>query len=671
MYPESCGACYWGREKMNTRTTKGWAARGIAVAILFWAAGCYGQGSQWDLEMPVTEAFLAPETDAALRHTLIEAVRRGGNGALSYLRNRKFIELTNTETLQAAQHNNLAIQFSEQDKEIAREVLQETKAAFNPILNLSGSYNRFESYSRKAIITRRTVTTTTVSDQDLNKTLTDLEGRSNQDGKTPPPARDENGTPIPDSNGSNNFGNFGNFGNVVCITVNGDVVNRKQCSLKTTTEPRLEFANVGSPALESFNFSFGISQRFPWGQNLSAQFRSDHQLKNFFTGLDSSGLDQQLSTSDPIRRGSSFPWTSAFTASFNSPLPFSKNFGPYGSVANVNVLLADRSDRSAAWSLEAQANTVLRSVDGAYWEVVRNVRLLQIVTEQRRVLEALTQRAQRLFEVRILTTYDKAQAEADLENVKNQEQIAWNSFIASSNALVELLNFEPGVIILPVGYSVDLLGAKDRPPIPIEPAEAFETAMDRRPEIKASQLAIESGEILLNQRKTQLRPDLNLIAGVTLSQSNAVLGYATWQDSFSYVFNPDRSDFFVGVSFRVPFGNLAAKSLLSQARTSRDQAMDQSQQVINGVTQEINTVIATAYSSHARIRQSKASLDYAQLAYNKADALQEQGLVTEFELLRKLSDLLTARSAYINTLIDYRKTRAQLLSAQGILAAQY
>jgi outer membrane protein TolC len=125
------------------------------------------------------------------------------------------------------------------------------------------------------------------------------------------------------------------------------------------------------------------------------------------------------------------------------------------------------------------------------------------------------------------------------------------------------------------------------------------------------------------------------------------------------------------VSFRIPFGNLAARSALSQARIGRNLAMDQSQQTINAVTQEINTVITDAYGSHARIKQTRANLDLAQLAYNKADLLKEQGLVTDFELLRKLSDLLSARSAYIDTLIDYRKTRARLLRAQGVLAAQY
>jgi outer membrane protein TolC len=227
------------------------------------------------------------------------------------------------------------------------------------------------------------------------------------------------------------------------------------------------------------------------------------------------------------------------------------------------------------------------------------------------------------------------------------------------------------MLILPAGYSEDLLASEGKPPIPIEPKEAFDIAMERRPEIKASQIAIESNDILVKHRQTQIRPDLNLTAGVILNQSNAVLGYASWEDSFSNVFSPDSSNFFVGVSFRIPFGNLAARSALSQARIGRNQAMDQSQQTINFVTQEINTVIADAYSTHARIKQSKASLDLAQLAYDKANLLKEQGLVTEFELLRKLSDLLAARSVYIDTLVDYRRTKARLLSAEGVLAAQY
>jgi outer membrane protein TolC len=590
---------------------------------------------------------LAPESEAEIKQLVRDAAEHGGAGALSYLHKREIVVLTNTEALHAAQENNLAIQASQQDKEIAREFLRENKAVFNPLLNLSGSYDRTDNYTRSEVFTRERGSNLTFVRQPINP----------------------DNTPNPqDENGISNFNNT--FGNLVCITVDGELANGSQCSLIPVSSPALEFASFRSlrPG-ESWSFAFGATQLFPWGQSLNAEFRSIHLLKNFFRF--DNDLDQPLSLDDPIGRGGTYPWTTSFIANFISPLPFSKNFGPYGSAANVGVMLADRGDRQAAWNLEAQANAVLNDVDGAYWEVVRSIRQLQIRMEQRQVLEALAKRAQRLFEMRTLTTYDKAQTEANLENIKNQEQIAWNNFIASSNILVELLNYKPGMLILPAGYSEDFLASEGKPPIPIEPKEAFDIAMERRPEIKASQIAIESNDILVKHRQTQIRPDLNLTAGVILNQSNAVLGYASWEDSFSNVFSPDSSNFFVGVSFRIPFGNLAARSALSQARIGRNQAMDQSQQTINFVTQEINTVIADAYSTHARIKQSKASLDLAQLAYDKANLLKEQGLVTEFELLRKLSDLLAARSVYIDTLVDYRRTKARLLSAEGVLAAQY
>ncbi|MGH8624281.1 MAG: hypothetical protein ACREYC_03035, partial [Gammaproteobacteria bacterium] len=77
------------------------------------------------------------------------------------------------------------------------------------------------------------------------------------------------------------------------------------------------------------------------------------------------------------------------------------------------------------------------------------------------------------------------------------------------------------------------------------------------------------------------------------------------------------------------------------------------------------------YSTEATKTQTKINLELAQLAYHKASGLIDQGLITNFELLRKLTDLFTARSAYINTLVDHKKTRAQLLAAQGVLVTRY
>jgi outer membrane protein TolC len=589
-------------------------------------------------------AFLEPEGEKAIHEIVLAAIKEGGEGTLAHLRGRRPVELTPEQALSLVRERNLSIQAAQQDQEIAEDLLVLSRSIFDPVLNLSGTYSRRRSYERSEFITR--------DRENFSGTLI-----------------------VPGGALSSDLSN-----ELVCITVDGLIVSAEQCgSLSTQRTPDAnpltpgiidpEFASFDSDAAEAWQIDFGALKRFPWGSLLQVQFQSTKTPRNALgTPVDPFGLDLLLSPTD-------LPWTSSFFALFTSPLPFSRNFGPYGSFANIQVLLAKIGERQADWAVESNINAVLRDVDDAYWELVRSIKLLQIIGEQQQVLEDLVKRAQSLFEAQSITVYDKVQIEADLENIKNQAEIAWNSLITSSNRLVDLLDYESDQLILPVGYS-QLLKQSVEEFDPdnlnrLDPDQAIATALGQHPDIKLSQFALESSEILLKHRRAQTYPDFNLEASINLGQSNAILGYETWEDSFANVFDPDTSEFFVGVSFRVPLGNRAVRSALSQARLGYSQAQDQVQQTENSVIQDVNSVIATGYSTQASILQFQAGLELAQFAYNKAGQFREQILVTEFEFLRKLNDLLTARSNLINTLIDHRKTRAQILAAQGILARGY
>ncbi|MGH8655487.1 MAG: TolC family protein [Gammaproteobacteria bacterium] len=581
---------------------------------------------------------MAPEAETPINDLILKAIGQGGAGTLGHLRGRALIDLSIHGASEAAQGKNLQIQASQQDKELATESLRESQAVFDPLLNLSGGYTRVDTHERSESLTRERSTglplgITVVPD------VTDEEGN--------PANVDET------------------IGSLVCVTVDEALVNAEQCSFQTQSSTLREFASFSGNPIEAWDFTFGAAQLFPWGSSLEAQFTSIHRIKEFFN-LDPFGLLQPLSLEDPIGQDSRFPWTTSFLAAFTSPLPFSRNFGPYGFFPKVGVMLSERRDRQADWAVAASSNSVLRDVDGAYWELVRSIKQLQITIEQRKVLEGLVEHAQVLFQAGAVTAYDKAQVDAELEDFRNREQIEWNNYIAASNILVELLDYEGDQVILPVHYSDEL-----KTPVTVNSGAAFTAAMEHRPEIKLSQLDIEASDILFKHRKVQTLPDLTVSAGVFLNQSDAVLGYEDWTESFGDVFDPDQENFFVAVNFRIPLGNRAVKSALSQARIRRDQATDQNQQTVNAVIQELNTVIAAIYSTEATKTQTKINLELAQLAYEKASGLIDQGLITSFELLRKLNDLFTARSAYIDTLVDHRKTQAQLLAAEGVLGTRY
>ncbi len=616
--------------------------RFLLLSALLWAVLCYAEAPQTE-GGAAADAFLAPEAETPINDLILKAIAQGGAGTLGHLRGRALIDLSIHGASEAAQGKNLQNQASQQDKELATESLRESQAAFDPLLNLSGGYTRVDTYDRSESITRERSTGVTFAPI------------STTPGAVPPPV-DEEGTQgtLEES-----------FGTLICVTVDEALVNAEQWSLQTQSSTLREFASFSGTPSEAWDFTFGAAQLFPWGSSLEAQFQSIHRIKEFFN-LDPFGLLQPLSLEDPIGQDSRFPWTTSFLAAFTTPLPFSRNFGPYGFFPKVGVMLSERRNRQADWVVAARTNSVLRDVDGAYWELVRSIKQLQITIEQRKVLESLVQHAQVLFQAGAVTAYDKAQVDAEFEGLRNQEQTAWNNYIAASNTLVDLLDYEGDQVILPVHYSNEL-----KTPVTVDSGAAFTAAMEHRPEIKLSQLDVESSDILFKHRKVQTLPDLSLSAGVFLNQSDAVLGYEDWTDSFGNVFDPDQENFFVAVNFRIPLGNRAVKSALSQARIRRDQATDQNQQTVNAVIQELNTVIAAIYSTEATKTQTKINLELAQLAYHKASGLIDQGLITNFELLRKLTDLFTARSAYINTLVDHKKTRAQLLAAQGVLVTRY
>jgi outer membrane protein TolC len=108
-----------------------------------------------------------------------------------------------------------------------------------------------------------------------------------------------------------------------------------------------------------------------------------------------------------------------------------------------------------------------------------------------------------------------------------------------------------------------------------------------------------------------------------------------------------------------------------RARIEKRQAQDQLSAVRNQVTQQVSTAVNDTLSFTEQVEQAKRDLELALFAYNKALELQERGLTTQFEILRRFDDVLTARFALIAAQAQVQIANAQLLSAQGVLDERY
>lgn len=636
--------------------------------------------AQTDLEgAAYAREFLSPATEQNIQQIITSALQ--GTGNREHLRGKKPRSFTEEGILLETLDRNLSIQVQKLSTEIAQYQTQVSRAVFDPVLNLGLTYSNIQTFNRIEEITRPRVTSDQLQlraiDTNDPTTLPTLQNLAPLSTGQPAGTSSSNTGQPGTSTGPSTTGITGQPGGttpatgqpnlldpsnipvfktgdaqVVCINVDDTLVTRDSpCIVAPVPAPSSfpEQASFASGPFKSLEMRWGGSKVFSWGSSLSLDLRSTYVLDVF---------------SAP--GGGKFPWSSSFSSGFTTPLPFSRNFGFYGSFANVTVKLADISQRQADLALVATANAVLRDINGSYWELVRALLQLYITRAQRHVLEDLSARRAKQYNLRQLTNYDRAQLEADLANIANNEELAWNNVITNSNRIVELLNYDNAVIVVPTNYIGRLQQL-----VVVDEHQAFTTAMERRPETLISQLALESSEVLVQHRRIQTLPDLFLNASVELTQVGNGLGYNSWEDSMSNLFNPDFSNYTVGLSFRIPFGNRAVKAALGQARSSRTQALDNLFFTRNNVTQELNSIVTTTYTTQSQINQSQANLNLANLAYTKAVGLREQQLSSEFELLTKLSDLLNAKAAYINALVDHQKTRAQLEAAQGTLAEHY
>ena len=69
----------------------------------------------------------------------------------------------------------------------------------------------------------------------------------------------------------------------------------------------------------------------------------------------------------------------------------------------------------------------------------------------------------------------------------------------------------------------------------------------------------------------------------------------------------------------------------------------------------------------ARERFERSSLTYRRAVHMREDDQQ----ISDFELLNKHNDLIASRLGMVNALIDYRKSRAGLLSAGGGISLSF
>lgn len=577
------------------------------------------------------QALLSPEAQASLAARVREAVETGGGGA-RILAGRRVTSLTPREAQRQALERNLSVQIQKQIAAEARTVAQRSASAFDPVTTLGGSYARSTSRERSEIITRLRRPTPDF-EEFQRRFLEELE-------------RGESGTP-------------GAPVATCSVAVDGQpVLNGADSGLAEctpTVSAQREFASSASfKARESYALFLRNSKLFGYGGFVSLSLDSTYSPRlTPFVSINST----DVANIDPT-----WAYASTLSLGFTTPLPFGRNFGPYGTQQARDLRLAELQVARSRFEYESVANSALLAVDNAYSDLVGALMVLQIALEQKQVLEQLRRRSERFFDLGEVNRYAFDQVDARLAATLGREALAWNQFAAASEALANLLNRDLTELLLPADYQQFL----ERTPA-VDAGQALEAALTRNVDVKRSEFLVEEARAALEHRITDTRPDVLLNAGLVLGQSNRFFGYEDLGSSLRNVFSHDTRTASIGVAVRIPLGNAAAKAALGQARVGVLQTQDRLTESRTQAVQRLSAALDTLQSAQKQIEISRLNMRLAEDAFDSATRRRNLNLLSEFERLEVQNDLLNARLNYVDALVQHRKNAAQFLASQHLL----
>ncbi len=341
--------------------------------------------------------------------------------------------------------------------------------------------------------------------------------------------------------------------------------------------------------------------------------------------------------------------------------PLLRNFGSDVNLAQVRI------ERNAAREQVQQLRQTLErnvvEVEEGYWQLVAavaNLRISQNLLERGLDVQGiLTRRRDAQLDVKQSQLSDAvAQVEArraDVIRAENQVRIA-------SDRLKQLVN-DPAA---PVGGEM-LLQPVDMPsdePVTFSLIESLATALNNRPEVQRSLLAIDDASIRQAVANNQRLPELNLRAQLRLVGQSS-----DFNTAYGDISDADFVNALVGVNFEQAIGNRAAEANFKSRQLERIQSViaykDVAQRVVGDVKERLRTVDA----NYKLIEQTRAARIAA--AENLRTLLVEEenlaALTPEFlDLkLRRQQAMAAAEVQEIVALTDYNTAVARLYGAMG------
>ncbi len=311
-----------------------------------------------------------------------------------------------------------------------------------------------------------------------------------------------------------------------------------------------------------------------------------------------------------------------------------------GNANRNNIKLYKLTEQKAELDSAVTANSIQEKIAQVYVQILYINEAINVDKESYDVSKKDESRGEEMVKVGKMSKADLAQLTAqtaqDKYNIVEAESNMAN-YKLQLKQLLEITNEQE--------FDVEIPGTSDeqaKSAIP-ELQAVYQAALTSRPEIKNTQLAIQSSELSINIAKAGLLPTISLTGG--LGTSTTTLGSNSWGNQMKTNFDAS-----IGASVSIPlFDNRKTKTAVNKAKIERANQILNLQDTQKTLYSTIETYWLDANTNQQKFVAAKSSVESQQASY---DLLSEQfrlGLKNIIELMTGKTNLLSAQQSELQS----------------------
>ncbi len=371
--------------------------------------------------------------------------------------------------------------------------------------------------------------------------------------------------------------------------------------------------------------------------------------------------------------------TSNMTVSFSQPLI--KNRGMY--VNRLPITSARSRLRLNEYAFRDAVLQLIQNAENAYWDLVQARDFLAVQEKALALADAALKRSELELKLGAMSPLDIFNPQQNFATAEIGVAQARYTLQQREDALRKQIgaDLDPAIRTLPVVLTETADVPADERKVDVE--AAVQTALANRPDLKASNQALDVDDLQIKISKNALLPDLALLGLYTAQGrggnfyqrstlpdgSSELVGIIPggFPDALSQMWGLGYPVYQFGLQLRLPIRNRAAAADLSDAMVAKKRDALNVRNVEQLARLNVVQAISQLESAKESVRLSLVALDFGRKYLEAEQKKYELGTSTIFFVLQANQSLVNAESAVVQNKISYKRSVLNLWRQTGEL----